>query len=160
MQVDATTLAFINAKRLMNKKKPSTTGPRKPTPTPNKKNVKSSPSAPPPYRSTPSSSTSASKPKPKTPFYCFLCNGEGHYARNCKAQINNLELDHLRDMAVLFEDTLDYHSQFDESEASPGQQEEFEQEESVEEQEEEESLIDFEEAGPSTDDNDNPFGQH
>jgi hypothetical protein len=99
-------------------KKPSTYGPRKGNPGPPQRPPNPRPTQPPAYQQA-KPQASSSKPqqqRSKTPFYCFLCNGQGHYARDCKAQINQLDLQHIQAMAMTMEDTLSYHEPIQEEE--------------------------------------------
>ena len=90
-------------------KKPSVTGPRKPS---NPSSSKKPSSQPPSYSSATKSSskTSSSSQKSRKPFYCFICEGEGHYARDCKAQLNQIDLNHIRQIGMALHDHMEYSS--------------------------------------------------
>jgi hypothetical protein len=104
----------------MQAKKPSVTGPRKVPTQPAKRTTAPHPTPPPAYQS---AKPQASSSKPKLTgksFRCYICNGEGHYARDCRAQINELDVQHIRYMGQVMEETLQYH------ESINGEEEEME----------------------------------
>ena len=60
----------------------------------------------------PNAASSSSKTKPaypqktKRPFYCFICDGEGHYARDCKATISQVDIQHVRQLGMAVEEAF------------------------------------------------------
>ena len=46
--------------------------------------------------SKPPPNTSSNPQKSKRPFYCFLCNKEGHYARDCRTRIDQIDETHFK----------------------------------------------------------------
>ena len=94
MDVDA-----LRTKKKFGSKKPSTTGPRKPSKNASKPPSHSQP--PPSYKSTSKPNPSGSSmQKARKPFYCYVCDGEGHFARDCKAKINQISLEHIRQIGM------------------------------------------------------------
>ena len=113
-----------------------------------------------PHPNAPSSSkkpfTGAPRPQNRSPFFCFICNGQGHYARDCKASINELSLQHIQQMAMAMEASMDAREVLDEDELGDGSLIDiFEQ---LDTEEAEESLIDFED-DPSPQAEDDNQGQ-
>ena len=88
-------------------------------------------------------------PAAKKPFYCYVCDQPGHYARNCKASINQIDVEHIRQLGMAVETAFDSQTQEDEEEEDEQNDEDYEGDD----------LISFEEMTTSSDANDDAFGQ-
>ena len=58
----------------------------------------------------PRASSSNSSVQKKT-YNCFLCNKPEHYARDCTAKLNQLDLQHIQQISVAMEDFCELQSQ-------------------------------------------------
>jgi hypothetical protein len=98
---------------------------------------------------------SSSKTRPtltqgkRKPFFCYLCQGEGHYARDCTENIRNLDPQHIRQLAMALDDSLELKSQLDELEDEE-EEEENGEDEADEENDQDGNLISFEPEEPTS----------